>query len=104
MVANQHQRALLVIQIDAARRVGQEDGTNSHAAEDAHGEGDLLRRVTFIKMHASLHHGDGDRTRFADHHLSSVADRGRAREGRDLRERDAGRVGERIGETAEAGT
>jgi hypothetical protein len=59
VVADQDQRALLIIQIDASRGIGEDDGANSHASEDAHGEGDLLRRIAFVKMHAALHHGDG---------------------------------------------
>jgi hypothetical protein len=103
VVANQDQRALLIVEIDSAGGVGEDDGADSHASEDAHGEGDLLRRVTFVKMHAALHHGHGDGGRFADDHLSGVADGGGTREGRDFGVWDFCRVGERIGEAAEAG-
>ena len=93
VVADQDQRALLVIQIDAAGCVGEDDGTNSHAAEDAHGEGDLLRRISFIEMNAALHHGYRSHARFADYHLSGMADGSRAREGGDFVEMDSGGVG-----------
>ena len=54
-------------------------------------------------MDAALHGGDGHAARIADHHLAGVADGGRARESGDFGVGDAGRVGERIGECAEAG-
>src|SRR5208283_2965657 len=75
----------------------------SHAAEDAHGESDFLSGIPFVKMHAALHHGYGDGARFANHHLSGVADGGGAREGRDIGVGDSGRIGQGIGEAAEAG-
>ena len=42
VIADQHQRALLIIQINPARRVGQDDGTNSHAPKHPHGECNFL--------------------------------------------------------------
>ncbi len=85
VVADQHKRALLIIQIDPACRVGQDDGANAHAPEHAHGKRDLLRRISFIKMHAALHHGHGNKARRADHQLSSMPDRSRPRETREFR-------------------
>ena len=104
VVAYEHQRALLVIQIDSARGVGEDDGADSHAAEHAHGERDFLCRISFIQMHAALHCGDRNCAGLADDHLSGVADRGRAGERGDFGVRDSRRVAERIGKSAETGT
>ncbi len=89
VVADQHQRALLVGEIDSSRRVGKNDGANSHTLEDPHGEGDLLRRISLIKMDAALHRGHGNSCGHADHHLSGVADGRRKRKSRNLSKRDA---------------
>ena len=103
VVADHDQRALRVAEIDASGGVGEDDGANAHACEDADGEGDFLRGISFIEMHAALHGGDGYVAGVADDHASGVADGGRARERGDLGVGDAGGVGERVGEAAEAG-
>ena len=103
MVADQHQRALLIIEIDAARRVGEDDRANSHASEHAHREGDFVRRISFIKMYAALHHGDRERARLPDYQLSSMSDCSGSRKRRNIGVRDACCVCERVSKAAETG-
>ena len=97
------ERALRVAEIDASGGVGEDDGANAHASEDADGERDFLRGISFVEMDAALHGGDGDVCRLCRSPSSGVADGGRAREGGDVGVGDAGGVGERVGEAAEAG-
>lgn len=103
VVANQDQRALLIVEVDSSGGVGEDDGADSHASEDAHGEGDLMGRVAFVEMDAALHRGHGDGGRVADDELSGVTDGGGTREGRDFGVWDFCCVGEGIGEAAETG-
>ena len=49
---------MLVALGDAAGGVGQDHGANAERAQHAHGEGDLLRRVALVEMHAALHDDD----------------------------------------------
>ena len=58
VVADEDERALLIIEIDAAGGIGEDDGADAHASEDAHGEDNLLRRIAFVEMDAALHDGD----------------------------------------------
>ena len=75
VIADDHERALLVLQIDSAGGVGQNRGADAEPAQDAHGERDLLRGVAFVEMDAALHRGDGDIPDFADYQAAGVADR-----------------------------
>ena len=43
---------------DAAGSVGEDDCAMPEGAQNAHGKGDLLRRVAFVEMHAALHDDD----------------------------------------------
>ena len=45
---DRHQRALCKSGVDAACRVGQDDGLDAHLVEDADRESDFFRRVAFI--------------------------------------------------------
>ena len=80
VVGNHHQRALFVFEIDAARRIGQDERANAHSPKHAGRKRDLIRGISFVKMHASLHGRHGDIANFSDHHLPGMTDRGRARE------------------------
>src|SRR5260370_37276004 len=102
VVTDQNQRALLIAEIDTPSGVGENHGTNSHAAKHAHGKRDFLRGVTLIKMHAALHCGDHDVASFADYHLTCVADRSRTWKRRNLGVRDAHSFAERVSESAQA--
>jgi hypothetical protein len=94
VVADQDESALLVGEINSSGGVSKNDGANSHSSEDAHGEGNLLRRVAFINVHAALHDGNRYGASMANDHGAGVADRGRARKSRDLGVRNAGRASE----------
>ncbi len=93
----------LILQIDATGGVGEDGGANAEAAEDAHGERDLLRGVAFVEMDATLHRGDGDIFDFADHQAAGVADGGGTREAGNFFVGDARGFGQFVGEGAEAG-
>ena len=60
VVADHDESALLVPEVDASSGVGEDDGADAHASEDANRERHFLRRISFIKMHAALHGRDGD--------------------------------------------
>ena len=75
VIFDENQCALLILQIDPAGSVGEDDRAHPHASEDADRKCDFLRGVAFIQMCASLHGRHGNRARFSDDHLPSVADR-----------------------------
>jgi hypothetical protein len=102
VVLDQHKRALLVFQVDAAGGVGEDDGADAHASEDADREGDFLCGIAFVEVGASLHRGHGDVSYVANDHLAGVADGSRTGECGDLRVGNSRRVGEGVGEGSEA--
>ncbi len=104
VIADEHQRALGEAEIDASGGVGQDDGLDPHAGEDADRERDLLRGVSLVEVDAALHGGNCDFARFADYQAAGVSDGGGLWERRNFRVGDAGGIGERVGEGAEAGT
>src|SRR5271168_1653733 len=55
-------------------------------------------------MHASLHHGHGNLAGLADHELSSMTDRCRARKCRNVSVRNADGVGKIVSKRSQAGT
>ena len=74
VIAKGDERALGIAEIDAAGGVGEDDGFDAHAREDADGERDLLGGVAFVEMDAALHARDGDVPDFTDDELARVAD------------------------------
>ena len=60
VIAQDHQRALVEIAVDAAGGVGKNHGANSHAREHAHRKNHVLQRVAFVEMHAALHRGNAE--------------------------------------------
>src|SRR5438094_6813372 len=76
VIRHDDQRCLLIFEIDAAGCISENDRANTHAAEDAHRKSDLLGRITFIEMDASLHRCQRDAVSFPNHHLAGVANRG----------------------------
>ncbi len=103
VIADEHERALRIPEVDASGSVGDDDGANAHAREHANGERDFLRRISLIKMNAALHGCDWNGACISDDHPPGMPDRGRLRERRNLGIRDASRIAERVGEGAEAG-
>src|SRR5260370_30637767 len=57
VVTDQNQRPLLIAEIDTPSGIGENHGTNSHAAKHAHGKRDFRRGVTLIKMYPPLQCG-----------------------------------------------
>ena len=49
-----------VVEIDAAGGIGEDDGFDAHALEDADRKSDFLRGIAFVQMHAALHSDDGN--------------------------------------------
>src|SRR5580692_11807545 len=76
VIADHDERALRVAEVDASSGVGEDDGANAHASEDADRERDFLRRISFVKMDAALHDGDGHVAGIADYHLAGVPNGG----------------------------
>src|SRR5207302_6651508 len=59
VIFNEHQRTLLVFEIDPSGGVGEDNGANAHATEDANRERNLLGGVALVKMNAALHGDEG---------------------------------------------
>ena len=100
VITDNDQRALGVLQIDAAGGVGKNRRTNSHAAQDTHRESDFLRGVALIEMDAALHRGHSHVPDFSDHQPPGVTNSGRTREARNFFVGDARCFAEFIGEGA----
>ena len=68
------QRAFAVLEVDASGGIGQNDGTDAHARENANRERHFSRRVAFVLVHATLH--DRERNPFdaSDDQATNVAD------------------------------
>ena len=66
VVAKHHQSSLAVIEVDCSGRVGEDGGANSEPSEDTYRKCNFLRRISFIKVHAALHHCYGNARDFAD--------------------------------------
>ncbi len=103
MIANDNQCATSVSRVDAPSGIGEHDSFDPHAGENAHGKRNLLRRISLVKVNASLHGGDGDAIDGADDQIAGVADRCALRERRNLRIRNAMRVPQIVGEASESG-
>src|SRR5258707_12883527 len=100
MVADRHQRSLLIVATDSARGVGKNHGANTHAPKHPHGKRYLLYRIALVEMHASLHRRHGNLANFADDHLPSMPNRGRSRERRNVRVGNSCSFRKLIGKTA----
>src|SRR4051812_36359126 len=88
VVADHHQCALLVFEVNASSGVGQDERTYAHAAEHAEGTRHPLRPTPFIQVTPPLHGCDRHISAFTDDHLSSVPYRSGAWEIWDFRIRD----------------
>src|SRR5229473_6424530 len=88
VIADHHQPALHEFPFDAARGVRENYGLHAHAPENAYGKDHFLRRIAFIKMHAPLHPGNGNRSHFSDDQLPRMADGRRLRKVRNFRIRN----------------
>ena len=103
VIADEDQRALAVLRVDAAGGVGQQQRPHSQASKNANRERRLLRRVAFVLMHTALHDRDRHLAEFANDQPAGVADGGRAREKRNLLVNDRDRGLQVAGEISQAG-
>src|SRR5260370_23032828 len=104
VIADDHEAALHEFPFDATRGVGEDHGLYAHARENADGKGDLFRGVTFIKMDAALHPGNGNCSHFSDDELSRMADGSGLRIMRNFRVRNFRSSSEFVGKCAKPRT
>ena len=84
MVPYDHQVADLVVEIDAAGGIGDEQVFDSDDFHDADRQGDEFHAVPFIIVDAPLHGDDGFPADFSDDEVPLVADGRRDRESGDV--------------------
>ena len=104
VIRHDHQCALTVLAVDSTGGVGEDRSFDPHSAKHPHGKCDLGGRVAFVKMYAALHGGEREVTGVADHQAPGVTDSGRAGEAGNFGIRNLYRLGQFVGEAAEAGT
>ena len=95
--------ALAETEIDASGGVGENQGPDSHARENADRKRDLLGGISLVLVDPALHRGHRNVSCLPNDHSSSVSNSSRLREGWDLGIGNGGGIGERVGEGAEAG-
>src|SRR5208282_3866002 len=82
VVAQDDQRALSVLDVDAPGGVGENQSAYASSTKHARRKGNLGRRIAFVQMHSSLHHGNGNvaarSSQLTDHELSGMTNRRRA--------------------------
>src|SRR5260370_443532 len=86
----------------ADRPVGEDHSLYAHSRENADGKGHLLRRITFVKMDAALHPGNGDCSHFSDDEFPRMANSGRLRKVRNFLVWDFGGFGKFVRKSAKA--
>ena len=62
VIGQQHQVANLIMGMDTARSIGQNDRLQPQQPQHPHGKGHLLRRVSLVVMHPPLHDDDRNAT------------------------------------------
>src|SRR5713226_4886599 len=103
VVLDNHQPPLPELVLDSARRIRQDHGLYAHAREHSYRKRHLFHGITFIKMYAALHPGDGDGAHFADHQPARVPDGGGLWKVRNFRVRNLYSAGKFVRERPEAG-
>ena len=103
MICDAHKRSGGEIAADAARGVRDEKNLRAHGLHKAHGQHNVVRRVAFVEVHATLHDDDGRFLHIAEHEPSGVARRGGHRETGDLAVRHNGGLLHHVGKAAETG-
>ena len=56
MIAQQHEVARTIGWIEAARRVGDDEGVRAQFVHDPHGQRQSLQCIPFVKVETALHH------------------------------------------------
>src|SRR5208282_4081502 len=76
VVAQDDQRALSILDINAARGVSENQSAYASSTKHARRKSNLGRRIAFVQMHSSLHHGNGNvaarSSQLTDHELSGM--------------------------------
>ena len=103
MVLDQHHVARGIVAVEAAGRVGNDEGAGAEPLQHVDGERDVARLPALVEVQPSLHHDRAAAEQVADHELALVAGRGGDRKALDLGIGDDCRVLHRRSEMAEAG-
>ena len=103
VVGEQDQLALLEIQPDAAGGVGDHQGGDSQAPQDAYRKGDFFRGISLVGVDAALHDRDRRAGDGADDQAAAVAFHGGLREMGDGRVGNGDRLLDPLRERAQAG-
>src|SRR5208282_4109727 len=107
VVAQDDQRALSVLDVDAPGGVGENQSAYASATKHARRKGNLGRRIAFVQMLSSLHHGNGNvaarSSQLTDHELSGMTNRRRAWKCRNVGIRNTDSFGEVIGKRPQPG-
>src|SRR5258708_207695 len=101
VISKDNQRALSVLHINSASSIGENQSARANSPQHARGKGHLGSRVALIKMHPSLHHGNGNAAALADHELSGMPNRRRTRKGRDVSVGNADSFSKVVGKSSE---
>src|SRR5258708_39826161 len=104
VVGYRDQSPLLVFDINSSGSISEYDSLNAHASENPHRERDLVRRVTFVKMHPPLHDRNRNISGETNDHLSGMSNGRRLRKARNTRVRDSRCFGELVSKAAKPGT
>src|SRR5579859_1779488 len=73
VVFQDHQAALLELQVDSTGSVGQQRSLYTHARKDTHGKRDSLHGIAFIVVDAARHHRYRRLANLPNHQISSMA-------------------------------
>ena len=73
VIGDQNQLALLEIEPDTAGSVGDDQGGDAQAPQDANGKRNFFRAKPLVSMDAALHHGDRRAGYSANEQASAVA-------------------------------
>ena len=103
VVGDDHDLAGLVVHVDGAGRVGEDEDLDPETSQHAHGKDDLVEPIALVVVHTARHDGHRHRAAVAEHELAAMPGRGRGGEVRHLGVGDAGGALEGRGERAQAG-
>src|SRR5215213_6684784 len=101
MIADYHQRTLRQPNVDAARRIRQDERLDAQQLESADWKSDFFERVAFVVMHSPLHRQHRHTLDFANHQTSRMTFRGGTYKSRYLFVRNTDSFIEVVSKTAE---
>src|SRR5271166_4359610 len=103
VVAERHKLTQVIALLDASGGVGEDGRLDAHRAQHAHGKGDLLGRVAFVKMYAALHDDDRHAAHEPGDNPAGVTLDGGLRKMWNLRVGNGDWAGDSIGHGAQSG-